>query len=51
VTEIADSDLDRVGRERVGSHDAQADRTDQPSDHDSSLKLLLDRPDEKGLLA
>ena len=37
VAEIADADLDRVGRERVGSHDAQADRTDQPSDHGSSL--------------
>jgi hypothetical protein len=47
VAEIADADLDRVGRERVGSHDAQADRTDQPSDHDSSLTFPL----EKGLLA
>ena len=41
LAEIADADLDRVGRERVGGHEAQADRTDQPSDHGSSLTLLL----------
>ena len=42
VAEIADADLDRLGRERVGCHDAQADRADQPSDHASSLTFLLD---------
>ena len=41
LTEIADADLDRVGRERMASHDAQADRADQPSDHGRSLMLLL----------
>ena len=41
VAEIADADLDRVGRERVAGREAQADRTDQPSDHASSLTFLL----------
>ena len=42
LAEIADADLDRVGRERMAGHEAQADRTDQPSDHGSSLIFLLD---------
>jgi hypothetical protein len=42
LAEITDADLDGIGRERVGSHDAQANRTDQPSDHESSLTFLLD---------
>ena len=50
VTEIADADLDRVGRERVGSHDAQADRDDQPSDHVSSLSFPADVNRREGAL-
>ena len=30
AAEIADADLDRVGRERMAGHDADADHTDQP---------------------
>ena len=37
VTEITDSDFNRIGRERVGGHDAQADRSGQRPDHGSSL--------------
>ena len=33
LTEIADTNLDRVGRDGMASHDTQADRADQPSDH------------------
>ena len=50
LAEIADADLDRVGRERVAGHEAQADRTDQPSDHGSSLIRLLDLTDDGGTL-
>ena len=39
LTEIADTDLERVGRDGMGRHEAQADRADQPSDHGSSLML------------
>ena len=42
--------FDGIGRERVCRHDAQADRTDQPSDHDSSLTFLLDWTDDGGTL-
>ena len=41
VAEIADADLDRVGREHGAGRDAEADRNDQPSDHGSSLTGLL----------
>src|SRR6185295_16547419 len=42
TAEIADADLDGVGREHGGSRDAKTDRSDQPSDHGSSLTGLLD---------
>jgi hypothetical protein len=35
----------------VGSHDAQADRADQPSDHISSLSFLADFNRREGALA
>ena len=48
LAEIADADLDRVGRERVAGHDAQADHADQPSDHGRSLMFLLDLTGDGG---
>ena len=37
MTEIADADLDRIGRERMGRHHAQANRADQHPDHGVSF--------------
>src|SRR6476660_10536051 len=42
TAEIADADLDGVRREHGGSRDADTDRSNQPSDHGSSLIGLLD---------
>src|SRR5258708_7665539 len=51
MAEIADADLDRLGRERTRRDDAGADRTDPPADHGSSLTFHPDLTDDGGLSA
>src|SRR5215813_13216895 len=41
MVEVADPDLDRFSRKRRSGQQSQADRADQPSDHDSSQTSVL----------
>jgi hypothetical protein len=40
---IADSDLDRIRRERAGGQHTQTKHASQHTDHDSTLTFLIDR--------